>query len=168
MAGAVKVHCVFLKAVVGRQVHAAAKPAHGCLAGVACGNHAHIHVNGRHVRVARVKHQRHAHGLKGRTCQLGPVLGGRGRQLRPAHVREATARALKNTPAFDDLRDAIALQQLARRLVPGINHRAGTLWPLYSFERADDARLQAHQILAHLRDGALGIEGRGHGFLMAR
>ena len=72
-----KVHRIFLKSVIRRQVHSTAKPAHRCAAIKRGGDdHADIHVHRRHIRVARVKHQRHTQRLEGCARQLGPVLRG--------------------------------------------------------------------------------------------
>jgi hypothetical protein len=84
------------KAVDGRQVHAAAEPAHRRLARRGGRDHAHIHVDGGHIGVARVEDQRYAHGFERRACEFGAVLCGRWRQLRPAHVREAAAGAFEH------------------------------------------------------------------------
>jgi hypothetical protein len=105
-----------------------------------------------------VEHQRHAHGLERRARELGPVLRGRGRQARPAHVRKPATRALEHLPAFDDARDAVALEQLAGRFAPRIDKALGARLPCASsfcfdsIERVHDARLQAQQIGAHLGD----------------
>ena len=75
-AGLVEMHCVFFKAVIRGQVHATAKPGDGFAVGRFGRQHAHIHVDRRRIRVAWMKHQRDAHGLKRRTRQLRPVMGG--------------------------------------------------------------------------------------------
>ena len=167
-ATAVEVHGIFFKAVVRRQVHAAAKPAHGLLAGMPGRNHAHVHVHRGHIGIARVEHQRNTHGLERRAGQFGPVLRGRRRQLRAAHMREAAASALEHAAAFDDAGNAVALQQLTRRLAPGVGDGAGAARALCRFERTDNARLQIDQVAAHTGHGAFGVEGLAHGFLMAR
>ncbi|MPM76418.1 hypothetical protein SDC9_123416 [bioreactor metagenome] len=151
-ANGVKVHRVFIKAVIRRQIHATAKPAHWLFTGLACGNHAHIHVNGGHIGVAWVKHQRHAHGLERRARQFRPVLRGRWRQLRTLHVREATARALEHAAVFHDLGDAVALQALLGALAPGVLQKACATHvggPFDGFERLGDPRLQIHEVVAH-------------------
>jgi len=111
-AGAVEVHRIVLEAVDRREVHAAAEPADrraACLRMRQRRDHAHVHVDGGHVRVARMEHQRHAHGFEGRARQFRPVLRGRGRQLRTANLREAAARALEQRAAFEDAGEAAAL-----------------------------------------------------------
>ena len=66
LAGAVKVHRVILKAVVRCEVHATTEPAHR-LASLGRGrDHAHVHVHRRHIGIARVEHERNAHGLEWR------------------------------------------------------------------------------------------------------
>ena len=117
----VKVLRIFFKAIVGREVHATAKPAdrfttaHG-----RGGNHAHVHVHRGHIRVARVKHQRHTHGLERCTRQFRAVLCGRRRQLWPADVRKPTACPLEHRPTFQDACDAAALQPLTCWLGPSV------------------------------------------------
>ena len=150
LASGVKVRAVFVKAVVRRQIHAAAKPAGFCIA-LACRNHAHIHVHRGRVRVERVEHQRHAHRLERRARQLRPALRGRRRQAAAAHVRKANARALEHRAAFHDLRDAIALQGIARRFLPRLARKAPA--PVGLFNGSGDARLQIQKI---------GAEGFGH------
>ena len=152
-------HRIFFKAINGRQIHAAAKPAHGLALGVFGGQHAHIHVHRGRIRVARMEHQRHAHGLKRRTGEFGPVLGGAGRQARPAHMRKAAARALKHRAVFQNLGNAIALQHFARRLFPGVYHQRAAVKRDHG---AGNARLQVHQVLAH------GVGGCGfkHGVIL--
>ena len=150
-AGGVKAGAIFIKAVMRRQIHAAAKPAGFCIA-LACRNHAHIHVHRGRVRVERVEHQRHAHRLERRARQLRPALRGRRRQAGAAHVRKANARALEHRAAFHDLRDALALQRLARRLAPRLAQK--TPAPVRLLNGSGDARLQIEKI---------GAEGFGHG-----
>ena len=65
----------------------------GSRAGGQRGQHAHVHVHRRHVRVARMEHQRDAHRLERRAGQLGPVLRGRGRQRGPRRARSRSRRA---------------------------------------------------------------------------
>ena len=72
----VKMHCILFKPIVRRQVHAPAKPSHWGLPLRLGHNHSHIHVNRGYVGVARVKHQRQAHGLKRGARQFGAMLGG--------------------------------------------------------------------------------------------
>src|SRR3546814_8332361 len=75
-----------------REVEAAAEPP-GHRLPVAYGAEvAHVGVRGRHVRVARVEDQRHAHCAPGRAGQLRPRGGRRGRQLGAGNIREADSR----------------------------------------------------------------------------
>ena len=115
-----------------------------------------------------MKYQRHTHGLERRARQLGPVLRGRGRQLGPPHMAEATAGAFENAAAFDDAGDAIALQGFSRRLAPGIGDCARTALTFNGFERIDDARLQINEVTAHAVHGAGTVEGLAHVLLIAR
>ena len=74
-AAAVEMRRVGLDAVVRRQVHAATEPGHDLAVLARRGEHPHVHVHRRHMRVARVHDQRHAHRLERRAGQFGPVLG---------------------------------------------------------------------------------------------
>ena len=163
-----KVLRIFVKTIKRRQVHAAAKPAHGFLAGVTGSDHAHVHVHRGHIGVARVKHQRYAHGFKRGSRQFGPVRRSRGRQARAPHMRKATASALEYAAPFDDFGDAIALQQLPWGLVPGVDQSTRATLAFHGFEGANDAGLQTDQVTAHARCGISGVEARFHPFLMAR
>ena len=149
-------HRVFVKAVIRRQVHAATKPGHGRPALGLGRDHAHVHVHRRHIGVARVEHQGYAHGLKGRTRQLRAVLGGRGWQLRPCHMRKAAASAFKNRPAFQNLGDAIALEFFARVFLPGIGQERGAV---EVGQGPGDAGLQAHQIVFDVTEFKRGAHG---------
>jgi hypothetical protein len=144
-AGAMEMHRVLFEAVVGRQVHAAAEPAHGLAARRQRGQHAHVHVHGGHIGVARVEHQRHAHRLEGGAGQLGAMLGGRVRQLVAAYLRKAAAGALEQWTLFEDAGQAAPLQRLARLLAPLVA-KAGSA--VGRFERAHDALLQTPQVIA--------------------
>jgi hypothetical protein len=145
-AGAVEVLGVLFLAVVGRQVHAAAEPHHGRLAGRQRGEHAHVHVHRGHHRVARVEHQAHAHGLERRAGQFGPVLGGRWRQLRALHMAEVAAAAFQQAALFHQLGLAVTLQPLAGRAHPGIGVEGLAVGLL---QGVDDALLQSQQVGAH-------------------
>ena len=87
-AGLVEMLAVFVKAVVGREVHATAKPEHrrGI---VGCGMRdkaAHIHMHRRRIGIARMQHQRYAHGLERAPGQLRALRAGRRRQLGAAYM----------------------------------------------------------------------------------
>ena len=127
LATAVKMHRVFLEAVVGRQVHPATEPEHLLAAGPRSSQHAHIHVHRGHVRVSRMKDQRNADGLEGCPGQFRTVLRRRRWQPGSAHVRKTTAGALKNRPSLKDAGDTLALKSLARRLFPCIVQKAGAI-----------------------------------------
>ena len=101
-AGGVEMHAVFFEAVVGRQVHAAAKPGHGRCVLRQGGEHPHIHVHRGHEGVVRVDDQRHAHGLERRAGQLRAVLRGRGRQHTALHMREVDTPPLDDGTALDE------------------------------------------------------------------
>ncbi len=153
---AMEVRGVVFEAVVRRQVHAATEPRHRHAAGRRGGEHAHVHVHGGHIGVAWVEHQRHTHGLERRAGQLGPVLRGRRRQGRPAHMREADATAFEQGTLFEQARHPLALQLLSRRLAPGVAHEGPQA--VGDFECVDDALLQAEQVVAGCGDG----RGRVH------
>ena len=96
MAGLVKVNRIFLKGVVGGEVHATAKPpdvlltlAHGL-------GHQdpHICVNSGHIGVTRMKDQGHTNRFKTPPREFGAI--GRSRRGQPvaSHMRKAHARAL--------------------------------------------------------------------------
>jgi hypothetical protein len=119
----VEVARVLLEAVVRRQVHAAAEPddRRGVLRHRR--EHAHVHVHGRDVRVARMEDERDAHRLERRAGELGgAVLRRRDRQRRALDVREAAAAALEQRAAFDQARNAVALEPAADRPLPGVAH----------------------------------------------
>jgi hypothetical protein len=139
----VEMHRVFLEAVVGREVHAPTEPAHRRLPAGGGRDHAHVHVHRGHVGVARVEHQRHAHGLEGCARELRAVLRGRRRQSGAAHMREPATGALEHRPALQDAGDAVALQRLARGLGPGILHK----WrAVDGLDGGGDAGLQVLQV----------------------
>ena len=68
LADLVKMHSVFFKGVIRREVHATAEPANQLTGGGRGGNHAHVHVNRRHIGVKRMENQGNAHRFKGGTC----------------------------------------------------------------------------------------------------
>ncbi len=103
---AVEVHAVLLDRIVRREVHAAAEPPYRILSSRR--EEPHVHVHRRHVRIARMQHERDAHRLPRAPGELRPRRRGRGRQLRPGDVREAHAGALEKRAILDDPRDAPA------------------------------------------------------------
>ncbi|OIQ88261.1 hypothetical protein GALL_298380 [mine drainage metagenome] len=148
LAGGVEVHRVVDPAVVGGQIHAAAEPGQRRPVGRLRDEHAHVHVHRRYVRVARMQHQRHAHGLERRSGQFGTVLGGRRRQARAAHRREVAAAALEQRAVLDHAAGAVALQRRVRRTGPRVAPEAGAA--VGALEGLEDAGLQAQQIVADL------------------
>ena len=78
-----KMHDIFTKTVIGRQIHAAAEPEYRCEIRLILGRMrdeiAHVHVCRRAVWVARVHDQRHTHGFVGAAGQFGAVRRRRGR-----------------------------------------------------------------------------------------
>ncbi len=109
----VEVLRVFLEAVIGRQVHAAAEPEHRVGAVLHRDEHAHVHVHRGGIGVARMEHQRHAHRLPAPAGQLGAVRGGGGRHAVALHMRERDAAALQHVALLEDAADAFALADSA-------------------------------------------------------
>ena len=113
-----EVRGVFLEAVVGRQVHAAAEPPDRLLRRVLLGDEeAHVHVRGRAIGIARMQHQRDAHRLPAAAGQFGAMRGGRRRQLVARDMREIDPAALEELAFLDQARDAAAAlpSQASRR-----------------------------------------------------
>ena len=82
----VKVNGVAFKPIVGCQIHAAAEPPYGLGIGALritrLGDEkTHIHMRGRHIRIARMHDQGNAHRLPGPAGEMRPRRGGRWRQL---------------------------------------------------------------------------------------
>ena len=116
LAGPVEMPGIFLEAVVGRQVHAAAEPPDRFLARLLGDEEAHVHVRGRAVGVARMEHQRDTHRLPAATRQFGAVRGGRGGHLLAHDVREIDPAALEHLAILDQAGDPAA----ALRSVPSV------------------------------------------------
>ena len=100
--------------------------------------HAHVHVHGRHVRVARMEHQRHAHRLERRAGQLAagaasPTAAALARARARSCSRRARAarrlRAARETPSPSSVPPGLALPARRRRSAP----------PSVGLERGDDA-----------------------------
>jgi len=79
---------------------------------------------------------------------LGPA-GLRGWEASGPHVRKPHAGALEHRAAFQDLGGAFALQRLARALAPVVAQKARLA--VGRLDGLGDARLQAAQVVAHLR-----------------
>ena len=149
LADAMKMLGVFFKAVIRREVHAATEPARR-RARRWCGHqHAHIHVDRRHIGIVRVEHQRNTHGFKRRTSKFGAMLACRGRQTRAPHMRKTTTRAFKNKALLQNLRDAAALQCLARLFDPVVGDERIAV---HRGHRCGDALLQIKEKMAASRD----------------
>ena len=140
----VKMHRVFIESVIRRQVHAATEPADGltCTVYRRGRQHAYIHVHGWHIGISRMKYQRNADGLKGRTRQFGPVLGGRSGKLGAAHMRKPATCSLKHLALFQDQGDAVALKRLSSFFLPCVGHKRVAVKLAHS---ADNALLQPEQ-----------------------
>jgi hypothetical protein len=96
----------------------------------------------RHVRVARMEHQRHAHGLERRAGQFGPVLRGRGRQLGPRTCEKPQPARSNTLPP-----SRIMVRPLPCSGSPGSFCQASAQagWPSTSPTGAGDALLQPLQ-----------------------
>ena len=105
------------------------------------GEHAHVHVHRRHVRVARMEDERDAHRLERRAGQLGPRAAWPTAAARARHVREV-ARRRARAARRPRQREAVALPPPSRPL-PGVATEACRR---RSLERGDDALLQAEQV----------------------
>src|SRR5258705_7571489 len=83
------------KAVVGREIHAAAEPP-----GVAGTEEAHVHVHRRAVGIARMEHERKPHRVVGTASELRARGAGRWRQCRTLHAGHVYAGSLEETAFF--------------------------------------------------------------------
>ena len=136
---AVKVHRVLLEAVVRRQVHAAAEPPDGRDAFAGRGEQAHVHVHRRHIRIARMQHQRHAHHFEAAASQLRPSGARRRRKAIAADVREIDAGAFEHVAILEYAAFAAAAFWARPRVAP----KSGAVDRLQS---RDDARLQLGEV----------------------
>ncbi|MCY1435610.1 hypothetical protein D9M71_517110 [compost metagenome] len=150
----VPVHAVFLVGVVGGQVEAAAEPPDRLFAFLLGDEEAHVGVGGRHVRVARVDHQRHAERLEAAAGQFRPVRAGRRRQADAVDVGEVHA-AFLDQRAIGDHPGAPAATGGA---LPGVLDETGAA--VFGFECGADAVLQVEQI------GLDGLDTVGHGITL--
>ena len=168
-AAGVKMARVLLEAVIGREVHAAAKPPH--VDGVGGPRHekTHVHVHGRHIGIARMQHQGHAHRLEAATGQLRAVGAGRGGQLAARDLRKADPGPFEQVPIFQNAGDAAALQGRIGGFVPAVFGEAGAV---QAFQFGHDALLQFEQVaayppavdrFAHGRPGGPQVPGRRSG-----
>src|SRR6185312_666407 len=108
--------------------------------------HAHVHVDGRDVRILRMEDERDAERLERRAGEIGAaVLRRRRRQRRAADVREADAAALEERAALDEARDAVAFELAAGLALPAVDAEGIAAFAL---ERFDDRRLQREQVAA--------------------
>jgi len=151
LAGGVEMPCVVFESVIRRQVHAAAEPPYRGFAVLQCNEAAHVHVHRRHVRIARMQHQRYAHRFPLPAGEFGAV--GTRRRWQPAaqHVREVHPAAFQHAAFLDQPRDAAAAVQGRSGLailwrgggaLPGIGAERQAVG---GFQRSDDARLQVEQ-----------------------
>lgn len=93
---------VLLEAIIRRQVEPAAKPPYGLSARQFGTDKPHIGMSGRHIGVARVDDQRHAHGPERPSGELRSMSGGRGRQARPEDIGEIDPSLLEYTAFSED------------------------------------------------------------------
>ena len=106
--------------------------------------HAHVHVHGRRVRIARMQHQRHAHRLPRAPGELRPLRGRRRRQAVAADVRKLHAAALeaRGRPR--------STARCRRRLRAASTRRAETARRRSPRARATMRRLQADEVIARM------------------
>ncbi len=139
LAGLMKMHGVFRKAVIGREIHAAAEPPDGITAFFRGDKTAHVHVRGGAVGIARMQHQRNTHGFPFASRQLGAVRGGRGGQLVAGDVGEIDAAALEEGAFFDQPRNATTTLRTCPRVAP-------ERLAVEGFQRCDNAFLQPRKV----------------------
>src|SRR6266567_3050827 len=155
-ADAVKMHCVFLEAVIRRQIHAAAEPPRrlrirsGRVAAVPGARlrrheHPHVHVHRRRVGIERMQHERDAHDFEAEPRQMRPRRGRRRRQPLSLDVRKIHAPALEHLARLDD--PAETASAFGSR--PGIAREAAAVDRLKS---QHDAILQPDEVFANARD----------------
>src|SRR3954468_19830808 len=129
---------VFFEPVVRREIHAAAEPPH-----VASGEIAHVQVNRRAIRIARMQDERHAHRFPGPAGEMRARSRGGGRQLLALHMRQVDAAALEEIALFDDSRYSSA----ALRTLPCVRLERTAV---ERFECRHDPVLQVSQIFEDL------------------
>ena len=95
LAGGVEVAHILVIAVIGRHVHAAAKPPDILFAFLAGDEAAHVHVGCRAVGVLRVQDQRHPHRFPGAASELRAHSGCGGWQRFTGDVRKIDSAALE-------------------------------------------------------------------------
>ena len=117
--------------------------------GVACpagmrGEHAHVHVHRRHVRIARMEHERDAHRLERRAGELAArCCVADGGSARARDVREAAAARARTRLPPSSMREHRRRRPPGR--VPGVAQERVAVDRL---EARDDALLQAEQVVA--------------------
>src|SRR3984893_15520763 len=134
---------IFLVAVIGREIHAAAEPKQRRLAGFRCDQQAHVHVHGRAVRIARMHDERHAHCLETTPGQLRTRGTRRCRQGVASHNRETDAAPFEKLAAFENPCAATSAQPLFGAALPGIDGKFGAV---ERTKRLRDLLLQTGQI----------------------
>src|ERR1051325_11136722 len=132
-AGDVEVARILREAVIRREIHAAAEPPR-----VARAEKAHVHMDRRAIRIARVQHQRKPHRLVRPSRELRARRARRGGEGAAAHPGKVDARALEYGSLFEyPAHSAAALGTLPRIGAEGS--------AVGRFERRHDARLQGAQ-----------------------
>ena len=109
--------------------------------GACATNMPHVHVHRRHVRIARMEHERHAHRLPRAIGELRARGRCGRRQPFAGDVRVVDAAALEDVAFLDHSRDAAA----AFRPRPFV---AAERSPVDRLEPGDDARLQSPEVVA--------------------
>ena len=152
---AVPVHRVLLVTVEGRQVVAAAEPAHGRLVRRAprTVEPAEVGVRRGHVGIARVGDERDRERREAAAHELGLALGRGGGEALPTRVAEVHGALLEH----GSVRDHARTRQSAARSFEAILVETGL--PVLLLERAADAILQPHQKVPH--GGGFGGEFHG-------
>ena len=96
------VHRILHKAVVGRQVEAAAEPPDRCRVRLLRHKETHVGMGGGDVGIAGMDHQRHPQGLKGPARQFRPARRRRGGQVGTLDMGKVDAPALKEGALLQD------------------------------------------------------------------
>src|SRR5690606_22748163 len=138
--GAVEMLHIFLEAVIGREVHAAAEPPDCFLVWCSGDEETYIHVHSGHIGIAWMQYQRYAHRFPFTTGKLGTI-GCRGcRQRIACHMRKADAAALEHMAVLYDARNTSA----TFRAVPTVEQERRAIGLL---QRCHNALLEILQIL---------------------
>ena len=142
----VEVDRVFLEAVVRRQVHAAAEPDHRLAPGGSAASMRTFMCTVGTYGLRGWNTSETPIASNGAPASSGAVLRRRGRQRRPLTCEKLQPPRSSSAPAFDQARDAVALELAAGLALPGVADEGVAAFGL---ERVDDALLQAEQVVAN-------------------